>query len=68
MKGYSLAEALVAATNSAQNVMENTKDMMAKMGKAKALGDRAVGYPDPGALIHVINSLFDDGISLRGNS
>jgi dihydroxyacetone kinase-like protein len=30
--------------------MENTKDMVAATGKAMALGPRALGYVDPGAL------------------
>jgi dihydroxyacetone kinase-like protein len=30
--------------------MEKTKDMVARVGKAKTLGERALGYPDPGAI------------------
>ena len=50
MKGHSLVEALAAATKAAQEGMETTKNMVATIGKAKSLGDRAIGHPDPGAL------------------
>lgn len=68
MKGCPLGEALAAATKAAQEGMENTKNMVATMGKAKSLGDRAIGYPDPGALsTYLILSLMTEYI-LSGNS
>ena len=61
MKERPLEEALAAATKAAQDGMENTKNMMATMGKAKTLGDRAIGYPDPGALsTYLILSLMTE--------
>ena len=68
MKGRPLGEALAAATKAAQDGMENTKNMVATMGKAKTLGARAIGYPDPGALsTHLILSLMTEYL-LSGNS
>jgi dihydroxyacetone kinase-like protein len=68
MKGQSLEVALAAATKATQEGMENTKNMMATMGKAKSLGDRAIGYPDPGALsTYLILSLMTEYL-FSGNS
>jgi len=46
----SLVEALKAASEAAAAGAESTKEMIAKHGKAKSLGARALGYPDPGAI------------------
>jgi len=46
----SLAEALVGVAAAAQEGVEATKRMVARVGKAKALGERSLGYSDPGAL------------------
>jgi dihydroxyacetone kinase len=68
MKGHSLEKALAAATKAAQEGMENTKNMVATMGKSKTLGARAIGYPDPGALsTYLILSLMTEYL-LSGNS
>jgi dihydroxyacetone kinase-like protein len=45
-----LDETLEAATEAARQGMERTKEMVATIGKAKTLGDRSVGHPDPGAM------------------
>jgi dihydroxyacetone kinase-like protein len=45
-----LDEALGAAAQAARLGMERTRTMVAKVGKAKALGERALGHPDPGAV------------------
>lgn len=45
-----LAESLAAVSQAALEGMEATKDMVANFGKAKTLGERALGYPDPGAV------------------
>ncbi len=45
-----LDETLVSVTEAARQGMEQTKDMVAKIGKAKTLGERSLGHPDPGAL------------------
>ncbi len=42
--------ALLAVREAAQGGVERTKDMTATMGRAKSLGDRALGHPDPGAV------------------
>ncbi len=45
-----LDECLVAVTEAARQGMEATKDMVATAGKAKTLGERSLGHPDPGAV------------------
>ena len=45
-----LTETLKAITEAAREGAESTKKMIAKHGKAKSLGDRAIGYPDPGSI------------------
>ena len=62
--GKSLDTALAAAVQSAEDGVELTKNMVAAVGKAKTLGDRAVGHPDPGALsTYFILSLMADFLS-----
>jgi dihydroxyacetone kinase-like protein len=68
MKGHSLEEALAAATKAAQEGMENTKNMIATIGKARSSDDRAIGHPDPGVLsTYLILSLMTEYL-LSGNS
>ncbi|MDG3087880.1 dihydroxyacetone kinase subunit DhaL [Vibrio hannami] len=43
-------EAIVGVTEAAENGVEKTKDMIATTGKAKTLGERSLGHPDPGAI------------------
>lgn len=45
----SLLEALESAAAAAENGMEQTKGFIAKFGRAKSLGERAIGHQDPGA-------------------
>jgi phosphoenolpyruvate---glycerone phosphotransferase subunit DhaL len=45
-----LLEALEAASNAAESGMEKTKDMIARIGRAKSLNERSLGHPDPGAI------------------
>jgi dihydroxyacetone kinase-like protein len=45
-----LDAALTAIAEAARLGMERTREMAAKVGKAKTLGERSVGHPDPGAL------------------
>ena len=45
-----LYEALEEAGKAAEEGVEKTKGMTARAGKAKALGERSLGYPDPGAI------------------
>ncbi len=50
-----LQEALEAVSQASRLGMEKTKDMVATLGKAKTLGERSLGYPDPGAIsLHLI--------------
>jgi len=50
MAAAPLNEALPAVAEAARLGMEATKAMIAATGKARALGPRAIGYADPGAL------------------
>ena len=45
-----LEEALAAVAESARLGMEKTKEIVAATGKAKPLGARSLGHPDPGAV------------------
>ncbi|WP_042221961.1 dihydroxyacetone kinase subunit DhaL [Oceanobacillus manasiensis] len=45
----SLIEALKSAEVNAANGVENTKDYVAKFGRSKSLGERAIGHQDAGA-------------------
>ncbi len=45
-----LATVAAAASAAAAQGVEETKDMVATFGKAKALGERTLGFPDPGAI------------------
>jgi len=48
--GLSLAEAFSIAAVSAREGSESTRNMVAKHGRAKNLGERAIGYLDPGSV------------------
>lgn len=48
-KGLSPVEALEAAANSAKEGMEATRQMVAKVGRARYQGENAVGHIDAGA-------------------
>jgi dihydroxyacetone kinase-like protein len=59
-----LAENLVAVTEAARLGMESTKEMVAAVGKAKTLGERSLGHPDPGAVsMHLILKLMAEYVS-----
>ncbi|MBN1849573.1 MAG: dihydroxyacetone kinase subunit L [Deltaproteobacteria bacterium] len=45
-----LVDAIENMAEAARQGMENTKDMIATTGKAKTLGERSLGHPDPGAV------------------
>jgi len=49
-KAEPLYEALKVVTEEARIGMEKTKEMVANIGKAKTLGERSIGYSDPGAI------------------
>ena len=48
--GGSLAEVTAAAAQGALDGVEATKAMVATTGKARSLGERSIGHPDPGAI------------------
>ncbi|WP_222184819.1 dihydroxyacetone kinase subunit DhaL [Geminicoccus harenae] len=48
--GAGLPVAARAAAKAAEEGAERTKDMVAQFGRARTLGDRALGHPDPGAI------------------
>ena len=50
LRSASLDRSLTAVTEAARQGMESTKEMIAAVGKAKTLGERSLGHPDPGAL------------------
>jgi dihydroxyacetone kinase-like protein len=48
--GGSMGEVAATAAKAATNGVEETRTMVAKIGKAAALGERTIGFVDPGAL------------------
>jgi phosphoenolpyruvate---glycerone phosphotransferase subunit DhaL len=48
--GATLADALRGAQSAAEEGAERTRGYVARFGKARALHERALGHPDPGAL------------------
>lgn len=46
----SLTDLFQAVVNAAETGMEKTKTMVATTGRAKTLGERSLGHPDPGAI------------------
>lgn len=58
-----LAVAARAAAEGAASGREATKDMIAKVGKAKSLGERSRGHVDPGAMsVTILLEAIADGI------
>lgn len=61
--GTSIKDALAKAAAAAAQGAENTKTMRAKFGRARNLGDRVIGHPDPGAVsVSLIFKGFSEGI------
>jgi dihydroxyacetone kinase-like protein len=50
MANAGLAAALAEAVSAAGQGVEHTRTLVAMTGKAKALGQRSLGYADPGAI------------------
>jgi dihydroxyacetone kinase-like protein len=48
--GSSLSEAIQAVSAAAESGKEASKNLVAKFGRAKTLGEAAIGFPDAGAL------------------
>jgi len=60
-KNESFPAMLEAAAQSAEQGMEATKNYVAKIGKAKTLGERSIGYPDAGCVsLTVITRAMSD--------
>lgn len=49
-KEKSLDEITLLTSQAAESGKENTKNLIATTGKAKTLGERSLGHPDPGAI------------------
>ena len=52
--GKNLEEVLVLAVDAAKDGVEYTKTIAAKRGRASYLGDRSIGFEDPGAVSSLI--------------
>ena len=52
--GKNLDEVLIAARDAARDGVEYTKTIAAKRGRASYLGDRSIGFEDPGAMSSLI--------------
>ncbi len=64
MTDSSLSDAINAASAAAEAGKEASKSMVAKFGRAKTLGEAAVGFPDAGALsVTVIIDAMKDYIN-----
>ncbi len=62
--GKTIPEALEEAALAAQMGAESTRDLVARFGRARSLGERARGYPDAGATsISLIFKGFREGVS-----
>jgi dihydroxyacetone kinase-like protein len=54
MQDAGLVESLQEVVEAASEGMERTKDLVATIGRAKTLGGRSLGHPDPGAVSMVL--------------
>ncbi|MDT0341949.1 dihydroxyacetone kinase subunit DhaL [Streptomyces litchfieldiae] len=59
--GEDLPTALRRAARAAADGTDRTKAYVARFGKAMSLGERAIGFPDPGALslTHILTAMAD---------
>ncbi len=48
--GDDVSAIIAAASEAADKGVDATKDMLATTGKARSLGERSIGHPDPGAI------------------
>jgi dihydroxyacetone kinase len=64
--GKTSREAVVAAVEAAERGVEATTQMKPRLGRSSYLGDRALGYPDPGAkAITIWLRAVSEALSLR---
>jgi dihydroxyacetone kinase-like protein len=69
LQSESLYDVLPRVAEAAGEGAEATKAMVALAGKAKSLGERSLGHPDPGALsVHVILRAMDEYVARRSPS
>jgi phosphoenolpyruvate---glycerone phosphotransferase subunit DhaL len=62
--GKTIPQALEDAAQAAQAGAESTRDLVARFGRARSLGERTRGYPDAGATsISLIFKGFKEGVS-----
>lgn len=62
--GLSLPEAIATVNSAALEGLEASKALVAKFGRAKTLGDAAIGFPDAGAMsVTVIIGAFAEYIA-----
>ena len=65
LASFPLEESLAAIAEAARQGMESTKEMVAAVGKAKTLGTRSLGHPDPGAVsVHLILQCMADYVAI----
>ncbi len=66
-QGVDIARAFEAAQEAAEKGAENTTTMIARLGRAKNLGEKTLGHPDPGAIsVSLLFKGFFEGLSQRG--
>jgi len=66
--GKTIPEALEEAALAARTGAESTRDLVARFGRARSLGERTRGYPDAGATsISLIFKGFKEGVSDGGS-
>jgi phosphoenolpyruvate---glycerone phosphotransferase subunit DhaL len=66
LRSEPLADALPRIAAAARDGVEATKEMVALAGKARSLGERAVGHADPGAMsVHVVLQAIDEYVTTR---
>jgi phosphoenolpyruvate---glycerone phosphotransferase subunit DhaL len=59
-------DTLKAAAEAAKNGAEATKSLVARFGRAKNLGEKTLGHPDPGAIsMALIFEAFYEGLTKR---
>jgi phosphoenolpyruvate---glycerone phosphotransferase subunit DhaL len=63
--GESLSDAITAVAAAAESGLEASKALVAKFGRAKTLGEAAIGFPDAGAMsVTVIIHAMKDHITV----
>ncbi len=64
LTGANLSDAIKSVSSAAEAGLEASKSMVAKFGRAKTLGEAAIGFPDAGALsVTVIIGAMKDYIA-----